>query len=79
MEIKVPSTNLERIYPKLSINTISSSKEFCIDKEISRLECKVSRHKKACLDSGARPIDRENLVHAQSELALLRLSKVTAI
>lgn len=50
-----------------------SSQKILIKHAITELDRKVIRHKSACLSSFCRPIDRENLINAQSELSSLRL------
>lgn len=44
-----------------------------IQTAVSELERKIIRFRSACLSSFSRPIDRENLTNAQSDLALMQL------
>ena len=44
-----------------------------IQSAVNELERKIIRFKSACLSSFSRPIDRENLTNAQSDLSLLQM------
>lgn len=44
-----------------------------IQSAVNELERKIIRFRSACLSSFSRPIDRENLTNAQSELASLQM------
>ena len=44
---------------------------------ITELERKVIRYKRACLSCFSRPIDRQNLTDAQSELYVLKQQLVS--
>ena len=64
-------------FMKTSLQPKKNSKQDQIQDAITELERKVIRYKRACLSCFSRPIDRQNLADAQSELYALRLKLVS--
>jgi len=73
MEKAVQSIN----YMKTSLHLEKTSQRDQIQDAITELEHKVIRYKRACLSCFSRPIDRQNLTDAQSELYVLKQQLVS--
>jgi len=64
-------------FMKTSLQFEKISKRDQIQDAITELERKVIRYKSACLSCFSRPIDRQNLTDAQSDLRALKLQLVS--
>ena len=64
-------------FMKTSLQPKKNSKQDQMQDAITELERKVIRYKRACLSCFSRPIDRQNLTDAQSELYVLKQQLVS--